>query len=122
MNSLDSNGAEVYAMLIGCHKLHKLGGYKAIIEADSFLDIQWRCGKSSYPWRLVDLVMEVQDIASYLGVSFSHIPCKVNDMWQMALQQKEFFSLIFLSMFSFLVWFEFCSSKCFFFFLPSFFK
>ena len=55
MNSLDSIGAVVYAMLIGCHELHKLGGYKAIFEADSFFDIQWRCGKSSYPWQLADL-------------------------------------------------------------------
>lgn len=103
MNSLDSNGAEVYAMLIGCHEQHMLGGYKAIIEADSFFDIQWRCGKSFNPWRLADLVMEVQDIASYLGVFFSHSWCKVNDMWWIVLQQKEFFGLIFLSMFSFLV-------------------
>jgi hypothetical protein len=41
-----------------------LGGYKAIIEGDTFSAIQWRSGKSPFPWRLADLVEEVQDIFS----------------------------------------------------------
>lgn len=33
---IDSNGAEIYAMLMGCCELSKLEGYNAIIEGDSF--------------------------------------------------------------------------------------
>ena len=32
VSSLDSNRAEVYALWVGYHELHKLGGYKAIKE------------------------------------------------------------------------------------------
>lgn len=36
VNSLDANCDEVYALLVGCQKLRKLGGYNAIIEGESF--------------------------------------------------------------------------------------
>ena len=64
----------------GCRKFHKLGGYKAFIEGDSFSAIQWGSGKSPLPWRLADLVQEVQDISTQLGASFIHIPHEANDM------------------------------------------
>ena len=57
VSSSDSNGAEVSALLFGCRELCKLGGYKAIIEGDSFSAIQWASGKSTFPWRLADLVL-----------------------------------------------------------------
>lgn len=41
VNSEDSNTAEVYAMLMSCQELLKLGSFYAIIEGDSFLVIQW---------------------------------------------------------------------------------
>lgn len=63
VSSLDSNGAEVFALLVGCRKLWKLGGYNAIIEGDSFSAIQWGFGRSSYPWLLADLVKEIIDIS-----------------------------------------------------------
>lgn len=34
--SKDSDCAEVFAMLMGCHELCKLGAHNAIIEGDSF--------------------------------------------------------------------------------------
>lgn len=54
--------------------------YKAIIEGGSFSAIQWGSVKSPYPWRLVDLVEEVQDISSQLGASFKHFLREANDM------------------------------------------
>lgn len=36
----DSNGAEVFAMPMGCRELQKMGGLNAIIEGDSFSTIQ----------------------------------------------------------------------------------
>ena len=41
VNSLDANGAEMLAMLLGCHELRNLGGHNAIIEGDSLSPIQW---------------------------------------------------------------------------------
>lgn len=38
---LDSNGAEVYAMLMSCRELLELESYRAIIEGESFSVIQW---------------------------------------------------------------------------------
>lgn len=48
---IDSNGAEVFAMLMRCHKLHMLGGHNAMIERDSFSAIQWGLSQSRRPWR-----------------------------------------------------------------------
>lgn len=41
---IDSNGAEVFAVLMGWWELRKLDGYNAIIEGDSFSVIQWGSG------------------------------------------------------------------------------
>lgn len=40
MNCVDFNGAEMYALLVGCRELRHLGGFHAIIEGDSFSAIQ----------------------------------------------------------------------------------
>lgn len=60
VSSMDSNGAKVFALLVGCSELLKLRGYNAIIEGDPFSNIQWGLVKSSFPWRLADWVKEVQ--------------------------------------------------------------
>lgn len=80
VSSLDSNGAEVYALLVGCCELRMLGGYNTIFGGGSFSAIQWCLGKSPFPWRLADLVEEVQDILSQLRASFNHILCEANNM------------------------------------------
>ena len=49
------NEAEVLALLIGCRELRSLDVFNAIIEGASFSTIQCS-GKSSFPWRLPDLV------------------------------------------------------------------
>ena len=59
--SMVVNEAEVYALLIGCRELERIGGSHPIIE-DSFSAIQWASGKSIYPWRIVDWVEEGQDL------------------------------------------------------------
>eukprot|EP00268_Persea_americana_P030203 TRINITY_DN29242_c0_g1_i1.p1 TRINITY_DN29242_c0_g1~~TRINITY_DN29242_c0_g1_i1.p1 ORF type:complete len:115 (+),score=26.47 TRINITY_DN29242_c0_g1_i1:213-557(+) len=74
VSSLDSSGAKVYALLVEFRELRKLGGYIAIIEGDSFSI------KSSYPWSLVYLVEEVQDISSQLGATFHHTIREANDV------------------------------------------
>ena len=37
VDSLDANESEINALLVGCHELRKLEGFKTIIEGDSFL-------------------------------------------------------------------------------------
>lgn len=59
----DANEAKAYAMLMGCHELQKIGGYKAIIEGDSFSAIQWGAGKVKCPCHLADWIEEVHLIA-----------------------------------------------------------
>ena len=54
MDASDANEAEMYALLIGCRELLKLGGLAAIIEGDSFSVIKWSPRKTSFPWRLAD--------------------------------------------------------------------
>lgn len=44
IDTVDSNGAEVYDMLMGCCELHKLDDYNVTIEGDSFSAIQWGSG------------------------------------------------------------------------------
>ena len=78
VDSMNANAAEVYAMLIGCHELLRLGSSNAIIEGDSYLAIQWGPGKASYPWRLTDWVEEVHDNAKQHGASFSHVHREAN--------------------------------------------
>lgn len=55
----ESNEIEVFAMLVGCRELRRLGGHNAIIEVDSFSAIQCGSGNACYPWRLVDWVEEI---------------------------------------------------------------
>ena len=52
--SLDANKAEVYALLIGCRELERIGGSQPIIEGDSLSAIQWASRKANYPWRIAD--------------------------------------------------------------------
>ena len=40
VNCVDSNGAEMHALLVGCRELRQLGGFQAIIEGNSFSTIQ----------------------------------------------------------------------------------
>lgn len=44
LDCVHSNEAEVFAMLVGCRGLWKLGGHNAIIEGDSFSAIPWGLG------------------------------------------------------------------------------
>lgn len=55
----DANGAEVYALLMGCRELSGLGDYNALIEGDCILAMQWGTGEASHPWRWIDWVEEV---------------------------------------------------------------
>lgn len=71
-DSLDANKAEVLALLIGFRELRSLKGFNAIIEGDSFSAIQWSPKKPSFPWRLADLIEEIQDISSQVGVASHH--------------------------------------------------
>lgn len=43
---VDSNGAEVYPILMGCRHLSDLPAHNATIEGDSFSSIQWGSGNS----------------------------------------------------------------------------
>ena len=76
----DHNEARVFALLIGCHELHSMGGFNSILEGDSFSAIQWGLGKAIHPWRIADWVEEVQDISSHLGASFQHVLREDNSM------------------------------------------
>ena len=76
----DANKAELFALLIGCRELLRIGGLNPILEGDSFSSIQWGSGKATHPWGLADLVEEVQDISSLLGASFLHTLRKTNTM------------------------------------------
>ena len=78
VDSMNANAAEVYAMFIGCRELLSLGSYNAIMEGDSYSAIQWGSRKDSHPWRLTDLVEEVQDIAKQLEASFHHVHREAN--------------------------------------------
>ena len=71
--SSDANEAELFALLIGCHELSRIGVLNPILEGDSFSSIQWGSGRAIHPWRLEDWVEEVQDISSLLGASLHHI-------------------------------------------------
>ena len=80
VDALDANEAEVYALLLGCRELEKLGGAYLIIEGDSFSTIQWASSKASYPWRIAAWVEEVQDSSKKIGASFCHILWEANSM------------------------------------------
>lgn len=67
----DSNGAGVYAMLMGCHELTQMGSQRAIIEGDLFSAIQWGQGKTQCLQRLADWVEEVHQILSNRIVLFN---------------------------------------------------
>ena len=86
------------AFLIGCRELSRLDGYKALIEGDSFLAIQWGLGKCSHPSRIVDWVEEVHDISQKLDVQFHHIQREANVMAD-SLAREGVFLLLFLLMF-----------------------
>ena len=75
--SLDANEVEVYAFLIGCCELEKIGGSCPIIEGDSFSAIS---EKANYLWWIADWVEEVQDISKKMGASLSHILREANSM------------------------------------------
>ena len=72
MDLIDANEAELFALLIGCRELRKMGCVTVILEGNSFSVIQWCSGKSSFPWSLADWV-KVQDISIHLGACFNHI-------------------------------------------------
>ena len=59
VGSTDANEAKVYALLIGCRELERIGRSHPIIEGDSFSTIQWAFGKAIYPWRIAHWVNEV---------------------------------------------------------------
>lgn len=88
----------MYALLVGCRELLKLGGLLAIIEGDSFSAIQWGLRKTSYPWKLADWVKAAHDISSQLSASFRHILWEANDT-PMVLLKRECFAILFLLVF-----------------------
>lgn len=65
INCADSNETKVYAMLMGCRELSKLGGHQDIIEGDSFSVIQWRSSQSICPWRVADSEEEVHQLSRH---------------------------------------------------------
>ena len=80
MDSSDANEAELFALLIGCRELRRIGGLNPIFEDDSFSSVQWGSGEAIHPWRLADWVEEVQVISSLLDASFHHILREANTM------------------------------------------
>lgn len=68
----------MFALLVGCWELLKLGALLAIIDGDSFSSIQWGSWKISHPWRLTNWVEEAQDISSQHEASFHHILREAN--------------------------------------------
>ena len=73
MASSDANETEVFALLIGCWELLRMGTFNPILEGDSLFAIQWGSGKAIQPWRLADWVEEVQDISRQAEAFFIHI-------------------------------------------------
>lgn len=69
----DANGAEVFAMIMGCRELRKMEAINAIVEGDSFSAIQRGSENSTWPWRLMDWVEEIHHISGQLKCSFNHI-------------------------------------------------
>ena len=52
LEAQDADEVEVFALLVGCHKLCQMGCFNAVLEGYHFLAIQWGSNNSSYPWRL----------------------------------------------------------------------
>lgn len=69
----NSNEAEVFAFLVGCGELRRLGGHDALIEGCSFSAIQWGSGNANYPWTMADRVEEIQYISFQLKCEFNHV-------------------------------------------------
>lgn len=46
-------------MLMRCHELRLLGGFKAVIECDFFPVTQWGSFKAKGPWRVADWVQQL---------------------------------------------------------------
>lgn len=68
MESSYAKEAEIFALLVGCHELCRLGGHITILEGDSFSVIQWGLWNTFYPWRMVsDWVEEVHNMADGLA-------------------------------------------------------
>lgn len=68
MELLYANEAEIFALLVGCHELCRVGGQNTILEGDSFSVIHWGLWNTFYPWRMVsDWVEEVHDMADGLA-------------------------------------------------------
>lgn len=97
INCVDSNGVDIFAMLMGCRELRKLEGHNAIIEGDPFSAIQWGLGKSTCPWKFADWVKEVHQISSKLGCSFHHILREANAIADRIAREGAFnlFSIVF---------------------------
>lgn len=53
---VDANEAKTFSLLLGYRELKAMNGFKAIIEGDSFLAIQWGSTSITYPCRLDDWV------------------------------------------------------------------
>eukprot|EP00268_Persea_americana_P065083 TRINITY_DN8639_c3_g1_i2.p1 TRINITY_DN8639_c3_g1~~TRINITY_DN8639_c3_g1_i2.p1 ORF type:complete len:108 (+),score=32.29 TRINITY_DN8639_c3_g1_i2:64-387(+) len=78
LEALDANEAEVFAFLVGCCELARLGALHPILEGDSFSPIQWGSWRDIHPWRLVDWVEEVQDLSRHMNAYFHHILRQAN--------------------------------------------
>lgn len=60
-------------MLMRCHELRLLGGFKAVIECDFFPVTQWGSFKAKGPWRVADWVQQLQYISDQLRCSSNHL-------------------------------------------------
>lgn len=69
----NSNKAEVFALLVGCGELRRLGGHNALIEGGSFSAIQWGSGNANYPWTMADRVEEILYVSFQLNCEFNHV-------------------------------------------------
>lgn len=76
-----TNEAEVFAFLIGSRSCRDRVDIRLFLKVIPFFffcsAIQWGSGKSSYPWRLVDWMEEVQDI-SHQDAQLHHILREAN--------------------------------------------
>lgn len=66
----DANIAATFCLLLGCRELKEMNDFKAIIEGDSFLAIQWASTSMTYPWWLADLMEKIHSLCSWWSFLF----------------------------------------------------
>lgn len=67
------NEAELAALRLGIRERAKLGLSNIIGEGDSWCANRWASRVTRPPWRLVDMVEEVIELASRINATFVHV-------------------------------------------------